>query len=73
MHPRSGAGRIKDDASTDWELLEVKDANRTYTLKGAELAPLHRRAAQQGKDATFIIYFTEADVTATITVTKGRP
>jgi hypothetical protein len=71
LHPRSGAGSIKDDASTDDVQMEIKDANKSYQLKGSELDTLLRRAIQRGKDAEFVIYFTEADVTATIRVTRG--
>lgn len=72
IHPRSGAGSIKDDASTDHEQIEIKDANKVYQLKGSELNTLLKRATQRNKDATFIVYFTEADLTATIAVTRGK-
>lgn len=72
IHPRSGAGSIKDDASTDDVQMEIKDANKSYSLKGSELNTLLKRAIQRNKDAQFIIYFTEADVTATIHVTRGK-
>lgn len=72
LHPRSGAGRIKDDASTSDKVLEIKDANKTHSIKGSDLAKLHRRASQQGKNAEYIIYFTDDDLTATLTITKGK-
>jgi len=72
VHPRSGAGSIKDDGSSDFEVMEIKDANKSYTLNGKELEGLYRRATRQNKDASFIIYFTGADLTATINITKGK-
>ena len=74
VHPNSGAGRIKDDGHNrdTNEQYEVKDANKSYTLKGSELLTLFKRAVRRGRTATFIVYFTDADVTATITVEKGR-
>lgn len=72
VHPRSGAGSIKDDGSSETEQIEVKDANRTYTLKGTELDALLKRAISRDKDATFVVYFREANLTATINVTRGK-
>lgn len=72
VHPRSGAGSIKDDGSTDAEVLEIKDAMESHTLKGTTLLQLFNRAAKQGKDAHYIIYFTKANVTATISLRKGK-
>lgn len=71
IHPRSGAGSIKDDASTEDTQMEIKDANKSYQLKGSELDTLLRRAIQRDKDAEFIVYFTEHNLTATIRVTRG--
>lgn len=74
LHPMSGAGRIKDDASNDEAVFEFKDANRTHTLKSAELRPLIRRAIQQGKDARYVVTFTDgvvADVHLYTTQMKG--
>lgn len=72
VHPRSGAGKIKDDGSTDSELLEVKDARRTHTIKGSDLLALFNRATRQKKEAQYVVYFTEADLTITGTITKGK-
>lgn len=69
MHPRSGAGSIKADASTDQELLEYKDANKTHTLNGEELLLLFKRGAQQGKDARYIIKFAN-NIIAEIHLTR---
>ncbi len=72
MHPASGALRIKHDASDEETLYEIKDANKTYTLKGKELEELWRRSALQLKEPVFVIYFTDSDLTATITIKKGK-
>jgi DNA-binding helix-hairpin-helix protein with protein kinase domain len=72
VHPNSGALRIKHDASDDDTLYEIKDANKTYTLAGKELLELWKRSAQQLKEPLFIVYFTDADLTATIHITKGK-
>ena len=72
VHPRSGAGSIKDDASDDDTQYEIKDANKSYTLNATELLTLWRRAVQRGKDAKFVIYFKSIDMTATLTLTKGK-
>ena len=57
QHPRSGAGSIKEDGSTEDALIEVKDANLVFGLKGADLMQSFRRGAQQGKDAVWVIRF----------------
>lgn len=72
VHPNSGALRIKHDASDSEILYEIKDANKTYTLSGKELLELWKRSAMELKEPQFVVYFTEADLTATIIITKGK-
>lgn len=72
VHPNSGALRIKHDASDDETLYEIKDANKTYTLSGKELLELWKRSAMELKEPVFVVYFTEADLTATMIITKGK-
>lgn len=72
LHPRSGAGKIKADASTETEVIEHKDARKSYTLKASELEKLLRQAVPQGKDPVFIIYFDDSDITAELRVFRGR-
>lgn len=72
VHPRSGAGSIKDDGSTDDAILEVKDANLVHTISGRDLAALFKRATRKGKRAEYIIYFQGSDVTLTGIITKGK-
>jgi hypothetical protein len=72
VHPRSGAGKIKDDGSTDEEVMEIKDAKRSHTLKASDLEALYKRAAQQGKEARYIVYFSDNDLAAEITLRRGE-
>lgn len=69
VHPRSGAGRIKDDGSSETELIEVKDAVAMHTLKAADLFKLFRRAVAQGKDAVYVVQFKDHHIRATIHLT----
>jgi hypothetical protein len=62
LHPNSGAGRIKHDASTAQELIEYKDANLTHQVKGSDLEELWQRAVAQGKDGKYVIYFSNGIV-----------
>lgn len=71
-HPMSGAGRIKDDASTETDQYEFKLANKSHTLKGADLYQLFVRAIRQGKEPKYVVYFDSVDITATITLERGR-
>ena len=70
-HPNSGAGSIKHDGHDGECLYEIKDANKSYTLKGKELIELFRRATQQGKYGVMIIYFTQCDFTAEVRIVPG--
>lgn len=72
IHPMSGAGRIKDDASTDDIQYEFKNVAASHTLKGRDLNALFIRAIRQGKSAEYVIYFEDADLTATITFQRGH-
>ena len=71
-HPMSGAGSIKWDASTETELLEIKDANRSHTIKGAMLDSLYRDAVREGKTPVYVVYFTDSDITVVCHVQRGR-
>lgn len=52
--------------------MEIKDAGKSHTIKGAALLTLFSRAAKQGKQAEYIIYFADVDLTMTGRVTKGK-
>ena len=69
LHPNSGAGNVKDDASDEDNLYEFKTANKTYTLKSLELRTLLTRAARVDKEARFVIEFADG-ITADITITR---
>ena len=58
VHPRSGAGSIKHDGSTDDELIEVKDANKTHSILANYLYELFVTAVRQGKQPRYIVKFT---------------
>lgn len=62
LHPRSGAGSIKWDASSEDTLFEMKDVQKSHTLNGAYLRRLALDAAHQGKDARYIVQFEDAGV-----------
>lgn len=68
-HPMSGAGSIKSDGSSEIELIEVKDANKTHTLNANDLFTLYRWAVQQDKEAVYVVQFKEKNIRATIHIT----
>ena len=62
--------RIKHDASSAEALYEIKDANKTYTLKADDLNTLWVRAARETKEPVFIVTFVQHGITATIQIKK---
>lgn len=70
LHPRSGAGKIKDDASNEETIFEFKDVMKSHSLSGAALDALFTRATQQGKEARYVVHFVEAGLEATITLRR---
>jgi hypothetical protein len=72
LHPNSGSGRIKDDASSDATRYEFKSVDRAHTLHGQALLDLFRRAVREGKEAEYVIFFKKANITATITMQRGN-
>ena len=58
VHPASGALRIKHDASDDEILYEIKDANKTHTIKVDELLSVWKEAAMAEKEAVYLVKFT---------------
>lgn len=68
LHPNSGAGRIKEDASNDEKVVEFKDANKSFTLSAQDLLGTFQRAVRQGKDSVWVITFAngiEAEINLT--------
>lgn len=57
--------------STEDTIIEVKDADKTHTIKGTALDAVLTRAHRQGKGAEYVIYFTDANITLTGTLTRG--
>lgn len=72
VHPRSGAGNIKWDASDADTLYEMKDANKSHTLQASLLKRLFLSATRQSKEAVYVIYFESEDLTATIHLQSGK-
>lgn len=71
----SGAGSIKGDAvrKSDNAYVEIKDANRTFTLSAAKLLKAWREAVHQGNDSCeWIIQFQDPPMTVRMTVEKGH-
>lgn len=71
LHPNSGAGSIKDDASSEDALYEFKEANRSHTLDAAALRGLYLRAVRMDKDARYIVHFADGLV-ADVHLYTGR-
>lgn len=69
LHPNSGAGSIKEDASDAETIVEIKTMNKSYTLNAAELMGTFQRAVRQGKDSVWIITFANG-IEATITLMR---
>lgn len=66
VHPGSGSGRIKHDASNAEELIEFKEVAKSHSLNGNYCNQLYTRAVQQEKEALYVVTFTEANITAEI-------
>ena len=68
VHPMSGAGRIKGDASTDDEQFEVKDAGKSFRLKETDVLKHDTESIAQRKRGVWVIRFeggTEVEVRVT--------
>lgn len=72
LHPMSGAGRIKDDASNDETVFEFKNVLHSHSLKGKDLLALFIRAIRQQKVPVYVVYFEDSDITAEIHIKKGK-
>lgn len=71
LHPGSGAGRIKHDASTADRLIEYKRATKQFTLSGKYVKDLRDAALRQDKEAELHVAFPEQKITAIITFVHG--
>jgi len=69
----SGAGRIKQDASDTEHLVEVKDANRSYTVKAVDIRSLHHEASIQGKQPVLLVVFTNGYEMEAVIRRRQRP
>lgn len=73
VHPRSGAGSIKHDGSTEDLLIEVKDAARSHTMNGEYLLELFTTAVRQGKEPRYVVTFKDAGLIVDCTIRKVGP
>lgn len=72
-HPRSGAGSIKWDASSEDTLYEMKRVKKSHALNGEYLRSLALSAARQGKQAVYVVTMTDADIEIECTINlKGK-
>lgn len=71
LHSNSGAGDEKNDFSTSEVVYEDKNVAKTHTIKGEDLRKLWTNAAGQGKEAKYIVYFSESDVTIEGVIRRG--
>ena len=69
VHPNSGAGRIKHDASDDDTLYEMKLANKIHTIHGAELERILQEGTRRGKDAKYVVRFSGYNLVLEGTIT----
>lgn len=67
----SGAGSIKDDASNDAYLFEIKDAQRVHQIDGRVLFALFKRGVRQGREALYVIQFNDPDIVVECRVVPG--
>lgn len=71
LHPGSGSGRIKHDASDKDRLVEFKSVAKSFTLNGAYLKGLRDQGVRIDKEAILEVEFVEANITAVITIISG--
>ena len=62
QHPNSGAGKIKFDGSNEDAIVEVKDANKSFTMNAAYLNSIYTTAIKQSKDAVLLIQFPDLTI-----------
>lgn len=71
-HPGSGSGSIAFDGSDDEVLMEIKDANKSFTLIGKYVLRFWQTATRQKKRPVMVVYFSDIDITVDMTFRKGR-
>lgn len=71
LHTNSGAGKWKQDFSTDEAIYEDKNVAKSHTLNGDKLNEQLQDAIQQGKEARYIVYFIDANVTLEGVIRRG--
>ena len=73
VHPASGAGRIKADMSNSEEVIEMKHVARSHTVKLATLLSTLQQAQKDGKQARYVVHFTDGDITLDAHIRRGKP
>lgn len=66
-HPGSGSGKISFDGSTSEEIIEVKTAEKVFSLQAAYIKRLFNTAVRQGKQPKLVLQFPEYEITMVIT------
>lgn len=75
VHPGSGALSIKGDYSNENTIFEQKlvtHGHHTHTLNGKKINEHLRNALRQGKDAVYVVYFEDEDVTVEAVIRRGK-
>lgn len=70
LHPGSGSGSIRRDASNDEVIEEYKLAGKSFRLKGQELRDSYLDAVSQGKDSIWVIEFDDAGIEVEVRVRR---
>ncbi len=72
QHPGSGSGSIAFDGSTADDLIEVKDARKSFTLKASYVERFWKTAIRRRLRPVIVVYFSDIDTTVEMTFKKGR-
>lgn len=72
QHPGSGSGQIKEDGSTDEEIIQIKTVNSTVVLKGIDIQQLWLAASRTNKRARLIVFFDSLGLRLEGEVLPGR-
>lgn len=70
LHPGSGSGSIRRDASNDEVVEEYKLASKSFQLKGTELRASYLDAVSQGKDSMWVIEFDDVGIEVEVRVRR---
>ena len=71
-HPGSGSGSIAFDGSTADDLIEVKDARKSFTLQSTYIERFWRTAVHRRLRPVMVVYFSDIDMTVELTFKRGK-